>query len=488
MRRLLLLSAILAVILTASVLADRANKAVEPEAPNTTNVTASLNTPVLNARRIPEWLRRPRSNQEFSVALSRVLNKPSVPTNRCLKVHRDGIEIAAENSNSGLVPAELQRLVTVAAVASFPPDTVFVTKVVGNESSVINEGVLEGDIFLVGGADPVLSTSDYLSRFATERTATSFDQLAAELSAALRRRGITSINGAVVGDEFRFSPRETDYVGTVWSEADNANNEVGPLSGLLVNDGFIWDRQTESITRAEDPATNAVALLTELLVRRGININGDPRSGEQPPSADQVELAKIESPAIAEIAMRALLDATTAEMLFKEVGRTNGLSAASNDAFYGMLVALFQQGLPIEGNQPRDGSGLSDQNKVTCDLLMAIIERNATDGIARSALTPIAASVLAPCAPIGGTNMRILSADRGSVTALVGEMIASNGATITFTLIANADTELTAAEDFQPCNSIQTSLLETVAAYPENYGPPQESISPLAVVTAQQTS
>lgn len=484
MRRLFLPLLILAVVIAASVLAERANRAADAGEPDVTVRTDSLGTPIFSVRRIPEWLRRPTSNQEFSEAFDRVLSQPEVPADRCLRVHRNGIEIAVEKPDHPLVPAELQRLVTVAAVESFPPETVFVTKVVSNEANPVNEGVLEGDIFLVGGGDPVLSTSDYLTRFDDDRASTSLDQLAAELSAELRLRGISGISGGVVGDEFRFSPSETDYVGTVWTETDNADNVVGPLSGLLVNDGFHWDRQTNTVTRSEDPATLAAGILTDLLVRRGIAIAAEPTSGEQPASAEQILLATIESPPIEEIAQRALTDGTTAEMLFKEVGRVNGVSPASNDAAFGMLVTLLQQGLPVEGSLPLDGSGLSSKNKVTCDLLMAIIEQGPVGGIVNSSLTEIGASSLAACAPVGVSNMRIISADRGHITALAGEMLADNGSVITFVLVANADIVASALEPLGPCNSIQTSLLEALSRYPERYGPSRDSIIPLAVTPA----
>ena len=350
---------------------------------------------------------------------------------------------------------------------------------VSNEASPVTDGVLEGNIWLVGGADPVLSTTTYLSRFDGSRASTSLDRLAAELAVELRRLGISEISGGVVGDEFRFSPSETDYVGTVWTESDNADNVVGPLSGLLVNDGFEWDRQTSTITRSEDPARMAAGILTDLLVQRGITVSAEPTTGEQPASAQQFLLASIESPPITEIAQRALIDGTTAEMLFKEVGRVNGLSPASNDAAFGMLVTLLQQGLPVEGSLPLDGSGLSNLGRVTCDLLMGIIEQRPVDGIVNSSLKSIRTSALADCAP--ADNMRIISADRGHITALAGEMIADNGSVITFVMVANADTT-DGDNSLGPCNSVQRSLLDAIARYPGRYGPAPESIAPLPPV------
>ncbi len=487
MRRLFLPVLTLAVVIAAGVLAERADRAADARDPQVTVSSDSLTTPIINVRRVPEWLRRPSSNREFDAALTRVLNQPGFPAERCLRLHRNGTEIAVENPGIGMAPAELQRLVTVAAVESLGIETGFVTKVVSNSADMVVDGVLEGDIWLVGGGDPVLSTNDYLSRFDDDRASTSIDQLAAELAIELRARGISEISGGVIGDEFRFSPSETDYVGTVWTETDNVDNVVGPLSGLLVDDGFQWDSGTSALVRSEDPAVTAAEILSDLLIQRGIAINAQAATGEQPASAEQDLLASVESPAIDEIAQRALIDGTTAEMLFKEVGRVNGLSSASNDAAFAMLFALFRQGLPVEGSLPLDGSGLSAQNRVTCDLLMAVIEQRTSDGIVDASLHPITDGPLAACAPDSAETMRVISADRGHVTALAGEMTADNGAVITFVLIANADAATDGPDRLGPCNWIQTSLLEAVSLYPYGYGPSIESISPLAVTPASDT-
>lgn len=476
MRRLLLPVLISAVVVAAGVLAARADRAANPGDPPASVAGDSLATPLINVRRVPEWLRRPTSNRAFEEALRGVLDRPEAPAARCLRVHRNGREIAVERPSVRLMPAELQRFVTVAAAESLGTGSVFVTKVVSNSADTVSDGVLEGDVWLVGGADPVLSTDEYLRRFDDDRAATSLDSLAADLAIELRRRGVSELSGGVIGDELRFSPSETDYVGTVWTETDNADNVVGPLSGLLVNDGFLWDRQTGTIARSEDPAAMAAGVLSGLLEQRGFTIGAEPATGVQPPSAQQDLLASIESPPVAEIAARALVDGTTAEMLFKEVGRVNGLSPASNDAAFGVLVTLVQQGLPVEGTLPLDGSGLSNQNRVTCDLLMAILETRRPAGIVDAALDEIGDGALAACAPPGGSAMRVISADRGPVTALVGEMVADNGSVITFTLVANAEDSAPG-----PCNTIQTSLLEAVSRYPYGYGPPLEVISPLPV-------
>lgn len=485
MRRLLLALLVLAIAVAASVLADRANRAADPGTGAVAAAGDSLSTPIINSRRVPEWLSRPTSNQAFEDALTDMLNQPDVPAQRCLRVHRNGTEIAVEKPSVGLIPAEIQRFVTLAAVETLGGESVFVTKVVANSENLVLNGVLHGDLWLVGGADPVLSTDDYLRRFNDDRATTSFDRLAANLAVELRKRGITELKGGVIGDEFRFSPSETDYVGTVWSPADNADNVVGPLSGLLVDDGFIWDRATGTFSRSEDPAAMAAKKLSDQLAQRGIRIGAEPTTGEQPPSAQQELLVSIDSPPLAEIAQRALVDGTTVEMLFKEVGRVNGQSPASQDATIGLLVTLVQQGLPVEGSLPLDGSGLSKGGRVTCDLLMAILEQRVPGGIVDAALHGIGDGPLSGCAPPGASTLQVISADRGPVTALVGEKVADNGAVITFALLANADNS--SADSLGPCNTIQTSLLEAVSRYPYGYGPALNEISPLPVASDTET-
>ena len=90
---------------------------------------------------------------------------------------------------------------------------------------------MTGDIYVVGGGDPVLS-GDWYATSNLERypvfNATSFDTLADGLVAA----GVTRIDGRVLGDGTRY---DDEFFAPGWG-AGVAGLEGGPYDALMAND------------------------------------------------------------------------------------------------------------------------------------------------------------------------------------------------------------------------------------------------------------
>ena len=76
---------------------------------------------------------------------------------------------------------------------------------------------------------------------------------------------------------------------------------VGPLSGLLINDGFAsytWKTGSEDrrdYLRTSDPARHAASVFNNLLEGRGIVITRRPQDGVAPEPPDLTSLASIDS-------------------------------------------------------------------------------------------------------------------------------------------------------------------------------------------------
>ena len=84
------------------------------------------------------------------------------------------------------------------------------------------------------------------------------------------------------------------------------------------------------------------------LEEAGIAFGASPTTGEAPiTTAEQVEIGSIPSPPLSEIAARALVDGTTAEMLFKEIGRRRGGDPIRAEGAAGVFFALLEEELPI---------------------------------------------------------------------------------------------------------------------------------------------
>src|SRR3546814_12354737 len=98
----------------------------------------------------------------------------------------------------------------------------------------------------------------------------SLDVLADRVVAA----GVRRVEGRVVGDESRYDAER--YVDT-WPDRLIADGEVGPLSALTVNDGFlIWGHPGVPF---DDPPTDAAVVFAELLAARGVSFPAPAAAG-----------------------------------------------------------------------------------------------------------------------------------------------------------------------------------------------------------------
>ena len=527
MRRLILPVLVLALAVTSVVLADRTNNEADPGRATAVSSEPALVSPILSARRAPTWLRAPKSDSMLSDAIGAVLQ--GAPSATCVLVERDDEKIAANNTGAAIRPGALQRLLTITALDAIGQDVAFRTEVaIGAEAEISEEGVLDGDIWLIGGADPVLSTTDYISRFGDNRAYTDFGVLAADTITALQDLGITTIGGSVVGDETKYSAAERDYVGDetsdpdgepaeVWTDENAADNAVGPLSALLLNDGFDdWPGPIEleegseeeaneeaepaeeqvldaSLnTRSRNPAISAAAALDDALEEAGFTVNRSATDGEAPPLNERDTLAEIDSPPLTEILERAFIDATTAEMLLKEIGVRSGLDSERGLAIFGLVVldGFNQADLPFElgSTHYHDGSGRSDHSRTTCDMVHATIVNPVGAGALLA--SPVAESPVSRCAPTTLGQLSVIATVTESTTGLTGHFVAANGDRLSFALMVDdADRmvideeavaegeEATAPEPLEFCNPIQAAMLDAIAGHP--YGPDLADLSPL---------
>ncbi|HUC31950.1 MAG TPA: D-alanyl-D-alanine carboxypeptidase, partial [Ilumatobacteraceae bacterium] len=198
--------------------------------------------------------------------------------------------------------------------------------------------------------------------------------------------GVTSVTGSVIGDASHF---DDEWYPPSWGD-DVRFTEGGPVSGLLVNDS------REAIDRSSnDPVVGAATVLTEELVERGVTIGGAPGEGTAP--GDMAELASVSSQPLRAILAEMLTtsDNNTAEMLLKELGVQAGGGGTREAGLAVVTATLTDWGIPMTGVELHDGSGLSDDNRMTCDALMAVVQHvSPTDSVGQG---------LAVAAQEGGT-------------------------------------------------------------------------------------
>lgn len=468
-RTLLVVSALLAVagigLVVLAVARDGAVPTAHGAAP-----PMRLGTPILSARRAPSLLTRPMALRAVRAATAPVVAR--FPNASCVLVTDGPDTLADAASTTPLAPASNTKLLTASAALSvLGSDSRFSTKVL--TPAPPSAGRVAGDLYLVGGGDPLLSTGTAaaLMRHGQEPT-TSLETLADQVVAA----GIRTVDGSVVGDGSRYDDQRKV---PTWPDRFTSTGIVANLGALMVNDAWSIDpidAKRGGGAAASDPATAAAAAFTALLQARGVQVGGAARSGKAPAGA--TEVTSIPSLPIKDVVgqMLTFSDNTTAELLVKEMAVHAGAPGTTDDGIRVLVANLAERGLPTEGLELHDGSGLSRENRVTCRLLDSILAADGPGGtIAQRLARPGGSGTLDDRFTTGPLKDRI-AAKTGTlndVTALSGWLTTSSGRPLAFSILENPVGRATQASDL----ALQGQLLEALLSYPQS--PPAEQLRPL---------
>jgi D-alanyl-D-alanine carboxypeptidase/D-alanyl-D-alanine-endopeptidase (penicillin-binding protein 4) len=157
-------------------------------------------------------------------------------------------------------------------------------------------------------------------------------------------------------------------------------------------------------------------------------------------------------------------DNTTAELLLKEIGVTvagEGSTGAGARAAAQVIGAL---GLPGEGAVIVDGSGLEREDRVTCQLLVSMLDRVGPESdLARGLAVAGESGTLAQRfvgTPVAG-KLRAKTGSLFDVAALAGFVEGRTGNVLTFSLVTNGLTRLQTGFD------LQDQLAEILVRYPD---------------------
>lgn len=431
----------------------------------------------------PAW--QQRLVTEFSAAL----RSSAAPADMCMSLYRNGAPIFEHQAGTPLLPASLIKLATATVVLSeLGADATFTTRVVAdaNALAAVSDGVLRGDLFLIGGGDPVLATPGYINRIVPERPYTDVTELADSVMAALDAHGIDTIEGAIVGDGSWFADGEQTYTThyppgatpdtpPVWKQSYMTENLVGVLSGLVINDGYSpYTVSRRSHTRSADATQAAASDFDDLLEARGMVIRHRPRSGSVPSPSEVTSLGSITSPPIEDILVRILRisENTPAEMLFKQIGRHHGDSSRAAAAAAATTALRDILGTVADGVVLADGSGLSVHNRMSCEaaarlLLLAGADSRLAASLSIAGRTP----TLQSCGPrpvSGGGSTNTVYAKGGQLndsSSIAGVSTAPNGDVLTFAMIANEPLIIRLGS----CNTLRQLTLDAIGRY--TYGP-----------------
>jgi D-alanyl-D-alanine carboxypeptidase/D-alanyl-D-alanine-endopeptidase (penicillin-binding protein 4) len=408
---------------------------------------------------------------------------PTAAKKSCAEVVQGGRVLFEDHPDLPVVPASNMKLLTAKALlAELGPERRFYTAVLAGSRPA--DGVVDGNLYLRGGGDPLLRLSSYAKGFAPGGGVyTDF----AALPRLLKAAGVREVTGSVVGDASRY-----DSLNTVpgWPIRYQLQGDVGPLSALGLDDGFA--EAGAPVPEGAPPPVQAAGVLTDLLRKAGIEVAGLPREGKAP-AQDKVIATLVSPPLESELGeILRESDNTAMELLTKELGRVQygtGSTAAGTKAVRADLAA---EGLPLQGFVNVDGSGLSYHDRVTCSLLVAVLERSGPGGLLVRDL-PVAARSGTLAHQMQGTpaagRVYAKTGNLDGVVALSGWAYpAGAGAQddpalhrpVVFAVVLNG-LSLAVADPF----ALTFKVAEDIVAFPPAPAfPPAAAVPPVKVVTA----
>lgn len=304
-----------------------------------------------------------------------------------------GREVVGSDADSPVMPASTQKLLTAAAVlVTLGPEGRLRTHL-ETTAPIGPDGILEGDIVVVGAGDPTLVTDEYARWIYPARPRTPLEDFAD----ALVEAGVRVITGDVVADVGGFAG---DARAEGWQDNYFHDLDARYTSGLTVDAGLetlVTLPETEAeadesedggepderqpvppvpdvrVQLVADPALHTVRELVRVLDQRGVIIEGEPRVGE--PTASRVgRLATVESPPMHEVLRFAVQrsDNHLSDQLFLVVGRLRTGEGSWQRGERGLRQVLDHLGVDHTGARFADGSGLSRDNRVTPRLLVEV--------------------------------------------------------------------------------------------------------------------
>ncbi|MFE0515630.1 D-alanyl-D-alanine carboxypeptidase/D-alanyl-D-alanine-endopeptidase [Streptomyces sp. NPDC058964] len=339
--------------------ADTASRAPRP-APSAAAVLTGLGptTNTVNTKNAPP------AGTPLADVLAPLLDDPALGSAHAAAVVdvATGKRLYGSGADTALTPASTTKIATaVAALSALGADHRFSTR-----------AVLEPDtreLVLVGGGDPTLTAhkndgGTALSERSRELGGgwASLRTLADDTAAALKKRGVREVT---------LSYDTTLYTGPALHPI-GANDNLAPVSALMADEGRTDDSTSGPVTRVSDPAADAARKFAGFLGQAGIKTR---TPGPSKATNRSTTLAAVASPPLSTLVERMLTnsDNDIAEALARQTALASGRKADFAGGASAIAARLQKLGLPMSGARFHDGSGLNREDRLTADLLTALL-------------------------------------------------------------------------------------------------------------------
>lgn len=266
-----------------------------------------------------------------------------------------GKELYDHDGDEPVLPASTLKLLTsAAALVALGPDHEFSTRVVAGA---------KGQVILVGGGDPYLTDKAIPDSYPVRG---SLEDLAAQTARQLRKAGQTTI---------KLGYDASLFTGRAWNATwpGNYRDQVTPTSALWVDEG-----RHEGAPRDTDPAQAAAEAFAKALKKQKIGVT---KITEQKAAAKAKPLATVSSMPLERIVEQVLLtsDNDGAEVLFRQLAVAAGKPGSIDEAEDQIEELLTGLKAWDDETSVRDGSGLSRENRVPAEVLVAVLRQAASD-------------------------------------------------------------------------------------------------------------
>jgi D-alanyl-D-alanine carboxypeptidase/D-alanyl-D-alanine-endopeptidase (penicillin-binding protein 4) len=132
-------------------------------------------------------------------------------TSLCVLDAKSGKIIFAKNENIGLAPASTLKTITAATAFSVLGKDFKYQTTLGYSGKITN-GVLQGDLIIIGGGDPTLGSWRYEQ--------SKENNILTQWANAIKAAGITKIEGSIIGDDGLFGTQSIPE-GWIWQDIGN---------------------------------------------------------------------------------------------------------------------------------------------------------------------------------------------------------------------------------------------------------------------------
>jgi D-alanyl-D-alanine carboxypeptidase/D-alanyl-D-alanine-endopeptidase (penicillin-binding protein 4) len=339
--------------------------------------------------------------------------------------------IFSDQVDKARIPASVSKVLTAAAALSS----------LGPTSRLATQTKLNGaDLYLVGGGDPMLPKA---------KGTNSLKALAQKTISALTLRNQKNVK--LFYDDSLFTG---PALGPGWKTSFPKAGVAAPVAALSVGGARV---SPGSVARVSNPAKQAAQLFAQRLKKAGISV-GIIKRGETPAGSSQ--LASVLSEPVSEIVEEMLResDNDVAEVLAHLVGeKTVGEGSFAGGARATKLI-LDQNGISTRNLNLFDGSGLSQQNKMTSTTVAQVLTKMVRGD--KSQWAAIANGL--PVAGRTGTldtrfdtkrtqaGAGVVRAKTGSLTgvsSLAGTVLDKSGRLLVFVMMGNKVGSLDSARD-----------------------------------------